>query len=174
MSLRHQYRLYYFSGVENRRNMTAQDYETQLQPIIAFNTAEKFWEVFLHLRLPRNMILKSKISIFKGDVKPMWELPEFQGGGRLFFQLALCPESEQMWQNLLLEFLSCFGGNEHYDEVVLGVEATLRQLDQLSICLWTTTSETHLMRLLFQYLKEAVPFYPNQEFEFSSYRRRNF
>ena len=173
MQLKHTYDLYYASGVDSRRNMTQADYESQLQPVISFDTAELFWQLFLHLKLPSQFTLRSKIYVFKAGVRPLWEAAANQAGGRLYFKLPLREETEECWQGLLLELISDFGGHEHLDELVNGVEMTVRTANQLSLALWVNTADTRAVGELFAYLKAAVPFGDARPFDFVPHPRRH-
>ena len=172
MNLRTKYQLYYSSGIENRKNMTKEDFENQLKPLTSFETAEQFWDIFLHLKLPSKLHLKSKLFIFKGDVQPVWEHPENKNGGRLYFKLPMNKESEEMWQNLSLELLTGFGGHESLDKIVNGIEMSIRQVDQLFLAVWINQSDSSVIRELFHHLKANVPFYDNLEFDFSQHPRK--
>ena len=76
MKLKCKYSLYFSPGSEHKKNMTKEDFESKLQKIASFETAEEFWDIFLWLKLPSEQGLKSKIFIFKNDITPTWENKE--------------------------------------------------------------------------------------------------
>lgn len=82
--------------------MTKEDFENCLKSIAEFETCEEFWELFLHLKLPTQLPLRSKIFIFKGDIKPTWEHPDNFYGGRIFIDMPSNSEANMTWQNLIL------------------------------------------------------------------------
>lgn len=73
MKLKQNYTLYFQEGGEFKKNMTQEDFESRLKEIAMFETCEEFWELFLFLKLPTQLDAKSKIFIFKRDIKPTWE-----------------------------------------------------------------------------------------------------
>ena len=158
MKLKCTYSIYYSSGIEHRKNMSKEAFQSQLQKVISFSTDDGFWNLFLRLKLPSALHLKSKLFIFKKDISPIWELEENKSGGRIYVKLPLNRESDEIWQNLVLEFLTGFNNTDNFDEQVNGIELSIRQADNICIAIWVRNNHYPLVKDLFYHLKRNVPF----------------
>ncbi len=174
IQLKSKYQIYYSSGIENRKNMTKEDFQSQLQPLVAFQTDEEFWRIFLHLKLPTALQLKSKIFIFKENILPIWEHPENKEGGRIYIKLPLNRECDEIWQNLVLEFLTGFNNNDYLNNDVNGIELSVRQVDLACIAIWTNHNDFRNVKDLFYHLKRNVPFPKFVELDFSEHPKKFF
>ncbi len=172
IQLKGKYQVYYSSGIENRKNMTKEDFQSQLQPLVYFKTDEVFWRVFLHLKLPTALQLKSKIFIFKESILPIWEHPENKDGGRIYIKLPLNRECDEIWQNLVLEFLTGFNNNDYLNNDVNGIELSIRQVDLACIAIWTNHNDFRNVKDLFYHLKRNVPFPKFVELDFSEHPKK--
>lgn len=105
MKLKHNYKLYYSKGSDVRKNMSKEDFQKMLKPLKDFGTVEEFWDLFLHMKLPTQLGMKSKIFVFKEHIFPSWEDAHNKDGGRIYIKLPLNPETDEIWQNVVLEFL---------------------------------------------------------------------
>jgi translation initiation factor 4E len=65
--LQHSWTLWYF---EPDRSKTWEDNQNQVS---TFNTVEDFWSLFTHIKQPSEVKLGSDYSLFKENVRPMWE-----------------------------------------------------------------------------------------------------
>ena len=172
MKLKHSYSIYYSSGVENRKNMTKEDFQNQLQKITSFSTDEEFWNLFLRMKLPTNLHLKSKIFIFKRDISPIWEQEENRNGGRIYVKLPLNRESNDIWQNLILEFLTGFNNQDYFDDQVNGIELSIRQADNICLAIWVRVHDFKLVKELFLNLKRSVPFPKYVDLDYSEHPKK--
>ena len=172
MRLKHTFSLFYSSGIENRKNMTKEAFQNQLQKLTSFNTDEEFWQLFLRLKLPTSLQLKSKLFIFKRDISPIWEQDENKFGGRIYVKMPLNRDANDVWQNLVLEFLTGFNNQEFYDEQVNGIELSIRQPDNICLAIWVKNNDIRMVKEIFYYLKRSVPFPKNVELDYSDHPKK--
>ena len=172
MKLKNSYSIYYSSGIENRKNMSKEAFQNQLQRLTSFNTDEEFWNLFLRMKLPSQLHLKSKVFIFKRDISPIWEQDENKNGGRIYVKLPLNKESDEIWQNLILEFLTGFNNQDYFDEQVHGVELSIRQVDNVCLAIWVKNNDYRVVKDLFYHLKRNVPFPKNIELDYSEHPKK--
>ena len=174
MKLKNQYTIYYSSGVDHRKNMTKEDFELHLNPLYHFDTAEDFWEMFLCMKLPTQLHLKSKIFMFKADILPTWEHEGNKGGGRIYIKIPLNKETDEIWQNVVLEFLCGFGNKSYLDKAVNGIELSVRQADMICIAVWVNARDFRLAREIFFHLKRNCPLPKFIEFDFAEHPMKYF
>ena len=172
MKLKCAYSIFYSSGIENRKNMTKEAFQSQLQKVTSFSSDEEFWNLFLRLKLPTSLHLKSKVFIFKREISPIWEQDENKNGGRIYVKLPLNRESDEIWQNLVLEFLTGFNNLEYFDEQVNGVELSIRQADNICLAIWVRNNDFRLVKDLFYHLKRNVPFPKNIDLDYSEHPKK--
>ena len=170
--LKHSYSVYFNSGIENRKNMSKEAFQTQLQKITSFTTDEEFWQLFLRLKLPTSLHLKSKLFIFKGEVSPVWEHDENKSGGRIYVKMPLNRETDDIWQNLVLEFLTGFSNQEYLDEHVNGIELGIRQVDNICMAIWVRNNDFRIVKDIFYHLKRTVPFPKNIDLDYSEHPKK--
>ena len=108
MKLRHSYRIHVSDGLQDRKNMSKEDFQQMLKGLDAFDSAKAFWRQFLHIKLPTQLGSKSKVFIFKNRIFPSWEDPKNKNGGRVNVKLPLNPDTDEIWQNTVLEFLCAY------------------------------------------------------------------
>jgi translation initiation factor 4E len=60
-----------------------EDYAQAIKPLGSpFSSVESFWAAYSWMSRPLQMPNSSEFHLFKADVKPMWEDPANQGGGK--------------------------------------------------------------------------------------------
>lgn len=96
---------------------TDENYSKKLEKILNFSTGEEFLEFYLRMKKPKDMIENCEVFVFKKNVKPLWEDPMNNGGGRFFLHIKKT-YADKIWQNLLFSFL---GGEDKEVEFVNGL-----------------------------------------------------
>jgi len=110
----------------------------RLSNICTLTTAEEFWALIDRIR-PPSVMLMCDYSLFRGDIQPVWEVPENKDGGRLVFML-LKHELDllnDVWLKLMLGLI----GN-HFEELtqyICGAVCSIRQKGS-KISLWTSST----------------------------------
>ena len=65
---------------------------------------EDFWEIFQFLKKPDNCKLGLELSLFRDQIKPMWEDEENKTGGKITLRLKKgC--TNIVWEELILAFI---------------------------------------------------------------------
>lgn len=57
-------------------------WEEMLQTVETFATVEDFWSIYNHIRQPSEMSQGDDYSMFKNNIRPMWEDAANKNGGR--------------------------------------------------------------------------------------------
>lgn len=104
-----------------------------------FSTVEDFWSLFTHIKQPSEVRMGSDYSLFKEDIRPMWEDKANKEGG--IWRVTLMPRQKQdldrywidtvSWK-FVIERESCMCTKANYDLIViLGLVSHRRSLRQL-------------------------------------------
>lgn len=103
----HSWKLWYDEG--SPRGQKVEDYQREaieLQSFPSFKEYEVFWQQRLDTDKPISAIVLpefSNIRLFKPDIKPTWEDPSNDGGGKLVIRVREPPPEPagRLWQLLL-------------------------------------------------------------------------
>lgn len=80
--LQNEWTLWY---LENDRNKT---WEEMLNEITSFDTVEDFWSLYNHIRFASDLKQGNDYSLFKKNIRPMWEDDANKRGGRWVINLS--------------------------------------------------------------------------------------
>lgn len=80
--LQNEWTLWY---LENDRNKT---WEEMLNEITSFDTVEDFWSLYNHIRFASDLKQGNDYSLFKKNIRPMWEDEANKRGGRWVINLS--------------------------------------------------------------------------------------
>lgn len=77
------------SNIQNSNNKTINQYEYfgMVKKLVQFNTLDAFFNEFQYLKKPDEAKIGLEISLFKNDIKPMWEDEENRIGGKITFKI---------------------------------------------------------------------------------------
>jgi Eukaryotic initiation factor 4E len=91
--LQHSWCLWYY---EPDRNKSWEDNQNQVS---TFNSVEDFWSLFTHIKQPSEVKIGSDYSLFKDQIRPMWEDKANKNGGRWMIGLNRNqrPELDRYW-----------------------------------------------------------------------------
>jgi translation initiation factor 4E len=99
----------YFRIIDKRilseNNLLSIDYKESLKTIGSFDTVEKFWKIFQHVKKPEQYKFGLELLLFKDPIKPMWEDEHNKNGGRMSFKLKK-ESTSLIWEELILSFIS--------------------------------------------------------------------
>ncbi|XP_053208587.1 eukaryotic translation initiation factor 4E-1A-like [Panonychus citri] len=114
------------------------DWESNLVPVTSVGTVEDFWALYNHIELPSNLIQGSDYSVFKDDIKPMWEDKANRNGGRWLMTFEKGARGATKLDNAWLEVLLCLIGEAFDDESdqVCGAVVNVRRV-MTKISVWT-------------------------------------
>lgn len=84
------------------------DWFGNLQTVAVFNTVEDFWSTYNHIKRPTDLEFGSNYHMFKKGVKPMWEDPANEKGGKWVMTLTAKEDvnrMDEMWELLVLSMI---------------------------------------------------------------------
>ncbi|KAI6191256.1 EIF-4F 25 kDa subunit [Aphelenchoides bicaudatus] len=122
-----------FYFLSNEKNL---DWMERLSLICHLKSVEDFWSFIDRIR-PPSVMSQCDYSLFKHDIRPVWEEPENKQGGRLVFQLAKQDQQllNELWLKLMLAMIGSYFGE--VDDQICGAVCSSRQKGS-KISLWTT------------------------------------
>lgn len=140
------------------RNLGSRSWEDNLVEIRSFNTVEDFWCLFNYLKTPSELILGTDYYLFKKGIRPMWEDPANNNGGRWL----ICVEKKQgtnrgnktddYWLDLVMLIIGDNFGD--YSNEVCGLTVNLRpKMDKISV--WTKNSSQNSENAI-NYIGETI------------------
>jgi hypothetical protein len=100
---------------------------------------EGFWSVYCRLIRTDNMPVPSDYHLFKSNIRPMWEDPENELGGKWMVRTKR-QFTPRMWEDLILAFI----GNQFSEDEVTGIVLSLRDHDIISV--WTKNAKDDRQR----------------------------
>ncbi|XP_030566255.1 eukaryotic translation initiation factor 4E1-like [Drosophila novamexicana] len=119
--------------LENDRTKSWEDMQNE---ITSFDTVEDFWSLYNHIKPPSEIKLGSDYSLFKKDIRPMWEDAANNNGGRWVITLnkILKDDLDKLWLDVLL----CLIGEvfDHLDQICGAVVNIRGKSNKISI--WTS------------------------------------
>jgi len=115
-----------------------QDWMDRLSNICTLTTAEEFWALIDRIR-PPSVMLMCDYSLFRGDIQPVWEVPENKDGGRLVCVLAKheLEVLNEIWLKLMLGLIGNYF--EELTPYICGAVCSIRQKGS-KISLWTSST----------------------------------
>jgi translation initiation factor 4E len=112
----------------NKSSVQTINYETNIHSIGTFDSAEKFWTIYSHLRRPNVLPVNSDIHLFRAGIKPVWEDSANALGGKWIIRLRK-GLINRLWEHLILGTIS-----ESLTDSVCGIVVSIRyQEDILSV-----------------------------------------
>lgn len=88
----------------NTKIIDQSEYNSMVKEVCDFKTIDEFWEVFQYLKKPDSSKVGLEISIFKKNIKPMWEDEGNKVGGKLTLKLKR-EASSPVWDELVYRFV---------------------------------------------------------------------
>jgi translation initiation factor 4E len=125
------------------------DWFGNLQTVAIFSTVEDFWSTYNHIKRPSDLEFGSNYHMFKQGVKPMWEDPVNEKGGKWVMTLAAKEDVnrlDEMWELLLLSMIgeylddgSADSGKDTQSQICGAVLSRRKQGPRISV--WTRTQD---------------------------------
>jgi len=104
-ALRSSWTLWFMKNYTNRRE-AKKHWEENQNSVISFDTVEDFWACFNNIKMPSQLSAGCDYSLFRTGIKPMWEDPQNEFGGRLVILIdkKATPtiDLDKTWLNVLL------------------------------------------------------------------------
>lgn len=101
-------------------------WETCQHQITNFDTVEDFWSIYNHIKLASEVKIGNDYSLFKNNIRPMWEDDTNKHGGRWIINL---PRSFRQGEldSLWLDVILCLIGEAfEYSEDICGAVVNIR------------------------------------------------
>ncbi|KAI8585701.1 translation initiation factor eIF 4e-like domain-containing protein [Geranomyces variabilis] len=121
---------------DNPQKRTGQhNWEKSLKNLITFDTVEDFWGVYNNVVVASQLAHGANYHLFKEGVRPMWEDPENENGGKWIFPVPKAKRGD-LDQSWLFTMLACIGESFNNSEEICGAVVSIRK-QQDRIALWT-------------------------------------
>ena len=142
---------FWFDGFTNKQSQT---YGTKILEIGKCETVERFWGIYEAIPKLSNIEVGSDISLFKNDIKPIWEEEEHIGGGRLTIILnnVEIDRCQQYWRDMLL---TAIGETFPASFCINGIAFSVRQHNKIAI--WLDKNGKDNIQLIAKKFREIVP-----------------
>lgn len=132
-----EYDVWLFRKEQMLKMKESQNYEDMLELIGSFDSVEKFWAIYSHLKRPSDLP-SVNLSVFRKGIKPLWEDEANKKGGKFIIRVKK-GISSHIWEALLLAVV----GNQlgvGPDEIC-GVTISIRSPGFNIVTLWIRTSD---------------------------------
>ncbi|CAB4467855.1 eukaryotic translation initiation factor 4E-1 [Rhizophagus irregularis] len=137
-----------------------------LKELITFDSVEEFWGVYNNVAKAIDLSPGSNYHLFKQGIKPMWEDPVNELGGKWVIQFPRNKTGEDINTLWLYTMLACIGEGFDYADEVCGAVVSVRKIFY-RISLWTRTSNNReICETLGRQLKQTLGLTPVQQLEF--------
>ena len=80
------------------------NYDANLRMVGTFNSVESFWNYYVHMSRPHDILGHADIHMFKDGIRPLWEDDANKNGGKWIVRLKKGLAS-RCWENLILAIL---------------------------------------------------------------------
>lgn len=107
-----------------------------MKKFASFNTLEQFWHVYNHLVRPNDLGRTTDYHIFKDGIKPTWEDPANEKGGKWMIRLKKGLAS-RYWEDVILAIIG-----EQFDvgQEICGAVVSVRTSEDI-ISIWNKSSD---------------------------------
>ncbi|KAJ1930288.1 eukaryotic translation initiation factor 4E [Tieghemiomyces parasiticus] len=159
----------WFDNPTKRTNTNT--WSQNLREIITFCTVEDFWGVINNITKATDLPPGSNYHMFKEGIKPMWEDPANEHGGRwVHFMQRRPAEGNEMWLHTLLALI---GENFDNEEDICGVVFANRR-SQFRISLWTrVASDSDIVLNIGRQMRTFLNLPSQVKLEFSEHETAN-
>lgn len=89
-------------------NDRTKSWEEMLNEITSFGTVEDFWSIYNYIKQPTEIKQHSDYSLFKKDIRPMWEDDANKAGGRWMISLPKTSrrtDLDTIWLDVILSLI---------------------------------------------------------------------
>ncbi|CAG8572096.1 24784_t:CDS:2 [Dentiscutata erythropus] len=136
-----------------------------LKELITFDSVEEFWGVYNNVVKASELSAGSNYHLFKKGIKPMWEDPANEQGGKWVIQFPRNKTGDDINDLWLFTMLACIGESFDHADEVCGAVVSVRKIFY-RISLWTRTSNKEICEPLGRQMKLTLNLNPNQQLEF--------
>eukprot|EP00529_Nitzschia_sp_RCC80_P028627 CAMPEP_0113460622 /NCGR_PEP_ID=MMETSP0014_2-20120614/11092_1 /TAXON_ID=2857 /ORGANISM="Nitzschia sp." /LENGTH=263 /DNA_ID=CAMNT_0000352301 /DNA_START=75 /DNA_END=866 /DNA_ORIENTATION=+ /assembly_acc=CAM_ASM_000159 len=159
------------SGQEKSTTVgTSNGYESNVKVIAIVKTVEDFWSVYNYLVRPNKSSQTTDYHFFRAGIKPTWEDPYNEKGGKWIIRLPKGLAS-RYWEEVLLAFV---GGQFQVPEgEVCGLVISIRAKDDI-LGIWTkNANDKDNIERLRESIRKVLPDFPIFAYHSMEYRPHN-
>ncbi|CAG8451600.1 13188_t:CDS:2 [Acaulospora colombiana] len=151
------------------KKASSTNWSQNLKNLITFDSVEEFWGVYNNVVKASELNSGSNYHLFKSGIKPMWEDPVNENGGKWVIQFPRNKTGEDINNLWLYTMLACIGESFDYPDEICGAVVSVRKIFY-RISLWTRTSnDREVCETLGRQLKATLGLGQNQQLEFQSH-----
>lgn len=129
----------WFDNPNHSGRKKMEKWEEGLEKIYTISYIEDFWSVFNNAPSVDQMAMGASYHFFLEGVKPMWEDPANERGGKWVAQIPRATKADRLSQFWLNTLLMVIGETCDYSEEITGAVLSLRKAAN-KISLWTSNS----------------------------------
>ena len=132
-ALQNHYTFWYHRRRGDKKNV---DYNESTKQIESFGTIQSFWQIYDHIIRPNEFKVTTDYHLFKKGIKPTWEDPANNSGGKWMVRLKKGLAS-RYWEELVLAIIG-----EQFDtgDEICGAVVSVRSSEDI-ISVWNRNSE---------------------------------
>lgn len=123
--------------------------EYKLNEVFTFGTIEEFWRLFNQVTSVKHLVANTDYLLFKDGVKPEWEDPKNNDGGKWVVTLPVEDAMEEQWEFAWMHIIYMIVGasiEKELYEIINGIVFSIRD-KHLRISLWLSdNSEPSLLK----------------------------
>lgn len=149
---------YWFTFFKKGKEKQLQEFEDNLKEIGSFSAAEEFWGIYQHMKRPDSLPRGSEFFLFKKGIKPLWEDPANENGGRLYVSLKKSPVTNKVWEDLQIALLLADNQFPEINGVVLNVRTM-----EVILSVWTKELSDDKLASVRGWIRESLDL-PNEQF----------
>lgn len=157
---------------------TADEWCTRLTLIVNLSSVEDFWRLFNNFDPLIDIPIGVSLNFFKQDIKPLWEDPANNGGGRWYFNLEkprhladLDEYNSKIQETWLYILLSLIGNTIDIHNLICGAVVSIRARET-RFMIWTRKSDVSNIMELGKSLKQNLKHCTRLSYRKHSDRRR--
>ncbi len=160
---------------------TADEWCTRLTLVVQLASVEEFWHLFNNFESLSDIPIGASLNFFKRDVKPLWEDPANDGGGRWYFNLeksrynttggGLNEYNSKIQETWLYILLSLIGNTIDIHNLICGAVVSIRARET-RFMIWTRKSDVSKILELGKSLKQNLKYCSRLSYRKHSDRRR--
>ena len=153
---------------------TADEWCTRLTLVAQLTSVEGFWRLFNNFELLSDFPIGMSLNFFKKDVKPLWEDPANEGGGRWYFGLEksrLTQYNIQIQETWIYILLSLIGNTIDAHNLICGAVVSVRERET-RFMIWTRKGEVSQIMDIGKALKKNLRYCTRLSYRKHSDRRR--
>ena len=153
---------------------TADEWCTRLTFVAKLTSVEGFWRLFNHFELLSDIPIGMSLNFFKKDIKPLWEDPANNEGGRWYFGIEksrLAQYNSQIQDTWIYILLSLIGNTIDPHHLICGAVVSVRERET-RFMIWTRKGELSQIMNIGKALKKNLRHCARLSYRKHSDRRR--